>query len=128
MAVADRPETLADCLAVAGDWLAVGLDPRPERFGRSAGSGPPPPTFDGLVGELAERRGRRLVLTHGGADRPRRVANSPARYDVEVLVAGGIHDLDGIAALRDTGVDGVILGEALLSGAIEYPAALETAA
>jgi hypothetical protein len=30
--------------------------------------------------------------------------------------------------VRDTGVAGVILGEALLSGAIDYPAAVEAAA
>ena len=33
-----------------------------------------------------------------------------------------------IARLRDAGVAGVILGEALLSGAIDYPAAVEAAA
>ncbi len=32
MSVVDDPELLADCLAVAGDWLAVGLDPRPDRL------------------------------------------------------------------------------------------------
>mgnify|MGYP003433158146 CR=1 FL=1 len=47
--------------------------------------------------------------------------------DAEILVAGGVRDLDGLRRLRDTGVSGVILGEALFSGAIEYPAALEAA-
>ena len=51
-----------------------------------------------------------------------------ASYDAEILVAGGVHDLDGLRRLRDTGAAGVILGEALLSGAIDYPAALEAAA
>jgi phosphoribosylformimino-5-aminoimidazole carboxamide ribotide isomerase len=49
-------------------------------------------------------------------------------YDAEVLVAGGVRDLDGLRRLRDTGVAGVILGEALLSGALDLPAALEAAA
>ena len=41
-AIADRPEDLRACLAVAGDWLAVGLDPRPERLAaRSPGAGRP---------------------------------------------------------------------------------------
>ena len=31
-AIADRPDDLRACLAIAGDWLAVGLDPRPERL------------------------------------------------------------------------------------------------
>ena len=37
-------------------------------------------------------------------------------------------DLAGLRRVRDSGVAGVILGEALLSGAIDYPAALEAAA
>ena len=44
------------------------------------------------------------------------------------MVAGGITDLDGIRRLRDAGVTGVILGQALLSGAIDFPSALEAAA
>jgi len=51
-----------------------------------------------------------------------------ARGDVDVLVAGGASDLDGIRRLRDTGIAGIILGEALLSGAIDLTAALEAAA
>jgi phosphoribosylformimino-5-aminoimidazole carboxamide ribonucleotide (ProFAR) isomerase len=44
------------------------------------------------------------------------------------VVAGGITDLDGVRRLRDAGVSGVILGAALLSGAIDFPRALEAAA
>ena len=49
-------------------------------------------------------------------------------HDIDLFVAGGVRDLAGIGRLRDTGVRGIILGEALLSGAIDYPAALEAAA
>ena len=45
-----------------------------------------------------------------------------------LLVAGGASDLDGIRRLRDAGASAVILGEPLLSGAIEYAAATEAAA
>ena len=51
-----------------------------------------------------------------------------ARGDIDVLVAGGVSDLDGIRRLRDAGIAGIILGEALLSGAIDFTAALEAAA
>ena len=71
---------------------------------------------------------RRLVLTHGGETDLVRLVGLAGSFDVEVLVAGGIHDLAGIRRLRDAGVGGVILGEALLSGSIEFPAALEAAA
>lgn len=128
-AIADRPDDLRACLAIAGDWLAVGLDPRPERLAAFPWRRSTPPTLDGLIGELIGSGVGRLVLSHGGSqpdlERTRRLIRS---YDAEILVAGGVRDLDGLRRLRDTGVSGVILGEALFSGAIDYPSALEAAA
>lgn len=128
-AIADRPDDLRACLAVAGDWLAVGLDPRPERLAAFHWHRAAPPTVDGLVSELVGAGVARFVLGHGGAEpdleRTRLLVRS---YDAEILVAGGVRDLDGLRRLRDTGVAGVILGEAILSGAIDFSAALEAAA
>jgi phosphoribosylformimino-5-aminoimidazole carboxamide ribotide isomerase len=128
-AIADRPDDLRECLAVAGDWLAVGLDPRAERLAAFPWRRSASPSVDDLVGELVTAGVARLVLSHGGAEpdleRTRELVRS---YDAEILVAGGVRDLDGLRRLRDTGVGGVILGEALFSGAIDYPAALEAAA
>jgi len=118
----------------AGDWLAVGLDPRPERlaaFPWRGGPGAPaaPPTLETLVGRLADLGVRRFVLSHGGArPDPALLSSIVSTIDADVLVAGGVTDLAGIHALRDAGVYGVILGEPLLSGAIDYTAALEAAA
>ncbi|MGZ9160950.1 MAG: 1-(5-phosphoribosyl)-5-[(5-phosphoribosylamino)methylideneamino]imidazole-4-carboxamide isomerase [Candidatus Limnocylindrales bacterium] len=128
-AIADRPDDLRACLAVAGDWLAVGLDPRPERLAAYPWRRPAPPTPEALVEELVGAGVTRLVLSHGGTDPDlERVRSLVRSYDAEVLVAGGVRDLDGLRRLRETGVAGVILGEALLSGAIDLPAALEIAA
>jgi phosphoribosylformimino-5-aminoimidazole carboxamide ribotide isomerase len=128
-AIADRPDDLRACLAVAGDWLAVGLDPRPERLAAFPWQRAVPPTVEALVGELVGAGVTRFVLGHGGSEpdlvRTRELIRT---YDAEILVAGGVRDLDGLRRLRDTGVSGVILGEALFSGSIEYPAALEAAA
>jgi phosphoribosylformimino-5-aminoimidazole carboxamide ribotide isomerase len=130
--IADRPEDLRACLAVAGDWLAVGLDPRPERLAAFPWRRPTPPTVNALISELVGAGVARFVLTHGGAepDAPglARTRDLVRSYDAEILVAGGARDIDGIRRLRDTGVAGVILGEVLLTGAIDYPAALEAAA
>jgi phosphoribosylformimino-5-aminoimidazole carboxamide ribotide isomerase len=128
-AVADQPAILRECLAVAGDWLAVGLDPRPERLAAFPWQRPQPPTLDDLVGELTGAGVGRFVLAHGGSRPDTAMLSSLIRtYDVEVLVAGGAGDLDAIRRLRDAGVAGVILGEPLYSGAIDYPAALAAAA
>ena len=129
MAVADRPDVLHECLAVAGDWLAVGLDPRPDRFAAFPWRRAFPPSLPELVGELVGFGVGRFVLTHGGTtDEIGSVGELVRSFDAEFLVAGGVRDLPSLARLRDAGVAGVILGEALLSGAIDYPAALEAAA
>ena len=98
-AIADRPDDLRACLAVAGDWLAVGLDPRPERLAAFPWRRAAPPTVEALVGELVgagvapvrpEPRRRRAG--------PRAHSRSLVRsYDAEILVAGGVRDLDGLA-------------------------------
>ncbi|HEY6012370.1 MAG TPA: HisA/HisF-related TIM barrel protein, partial [Candidatus Limnocylindrales bacterium] len=67
-AIADRRDDLRDCLAVAGDWLAVGLDPRPERLAAFPWRRSTPPTLDELIGELVGAGVARLVLSHGGAE------------------------------------------------------------
>ena len=129
MEVADDPPRLAECLAVAGDWLAVGLDPRPERLTAYPWRRPAAPAIDGLVEELIGRGVRRFVLSHGGnepdVESLRRLV---VAHDADFLVAGGVADLESIRRLRDAGIAGIILGQALLSGAIEFSAALEAAA
>jgi phosphoribosylformimino-5-aminoimidazole carboxamide ribotide isomerase len=129
MAAADDPGLIRECVAVAGDWLAVGLDPRPERFSAFPWRRTPRPTLDAVVGELAGLGVARFVLTHGGgAPEVDRLADLARSFGVEILVAGGVTDVAAIRRLRDAGIAGVILGEALLSGAVDYPAALEAAA
>jgi phosphoribosylformimino-5-aminoimidazole carboxamide ribotide isomerase len=88
-----------------------------------------PPTVETLVGELIGAGVIRFVLAHGGTDPDlERVRSVVRSYDAEVLVAGGVRDLDAVRRVRDTGATGLILGEALLSGAIDLPTALEAAA
>jgi len=50
-----------------------------------------------------------------------------AAVDAEVLVAGGARDLADVRRVRDAGAAAIILGEALLSGALDYAAASEAA-
>jgi phosphoribosylformimino-5-aminoimidazole carboxamide ribotide isomerase len=128
MAVADDPDALAAGLEVAGNWLAVGLDPRPERLAAYPWRRGGAPTLTGVVGELVERGVSRFVLAHSGSAPDLAMLGSLAgRPGIDILVAGGATDLDGIRRLRDAGIAGIILGEALLSGAIDFSAASEAA-
>ncbi|HET7678040.1 MAG TPA: HisA/HisF-related TIM barrel protein [Candidatus Limnocylindrales bacterium] len=128
-AVADDPARLAACLRVAGDWLAVGLDARAERLAEFPWRGHAPAGLEALVEALAGAGVQRFVLAHGGAEPDLALLERLVRgSDAEFLVAGGVTDLAALAGLRAAGVAGVILGEALLSGRIDYPAALAAAA
>ena len=129
LALADDSDALRACLAIAGDWLAIGLDARAERLAAFPWRRGRVPTLLELAGELAGFGVARLVLAHGGgAAELEALAALRMSVDVEVVVAGGVRDLDGVRRLRDAGVAGIILGEALLSGAIDYTAAVEAAA
>jgi phosphoribosylformimino-5-aminoimidazole carboxamide ribotide isomerase len=106
----------------------VGLDPRPDRLAAFPWRRAVPPTMAALVDELAAAGVHRIVLSHGGtAPDTGLLASLVGRGDLDVLVAGGATDLDGIRRLRDAGVAGLILGEPLLTGAIDLPQALEAA-
>ena len=129
MSIADNPELLHECLDVAGDWLAVGLDPRPERIAAYPWHRNAPPSLIELAGELVDHGVRRFVLSHGGAVPDLGFLAGLARsIRAELFLAGGSVDLDAIKSLRDAGFAGIILGEPLLSGAIDFAQALEAVA
>ncbi|MBU6256761.1 MAG: hypothetical protein KGN04_04970, partial [Chloroflexi bacterium] len=122
LALIDEPEKLSACIAAAGDWLAVGFDPRPDRIASFNWKRSSTPTAEALIDELAAAGVSRIVLSHGGnASESAAFANLAARQPtMELSVAGGVSDLDGVRRLRDVGVASLILGEALLSGAIDF--------
>jgi phosphoribosylformimino-5-aminoimidazole carboxamide ribotide isomerase len=127
-AVAEEPATLTECLRVAGDWLAVGLDARGERLQQYPWRDRTVPSLRELVVELAAAGVRRFVLSHGGAVAdPAAVAALAGDIEAEVLVAGGVSRIEELVALRDAGVAGVVLGEVIFTGAIDLGDALRQA-
>jgi phosphoribosylformimino-5-aminoimidazole carboxamide ribotide isomerase len=124
---AEGPERLEACVRRAGDWLAVGLDARPDRIAEYPWKRFVPPTLEELLAELVAAGVGRFVLSHAGADLAR-LGALVAATDADILVAGGITSLEQITALRDAGVRGVLLGEVLFTGAIDLAAALQAAA
>ena len=129
LAVADDAALLRACIDVAGDWLAVGLDARADRLAAFRWHRAAPPSLRDLLSELVGRGVRRFVLGHAtGAAEIAAIAALARTMDADLVVAGGIPDLDAVRRVRDTGAAGIILGEALLSGAIDYQTAREAAA
>jgi phosphoribosylformimino-5-aminoimidazole carboxamide ribotide isomerase len=129
MALADDPALLHQCLDVAGSWLAVGLDQRPDRIAAYPWRRSAPPSLVDLAGELVDHGVQRLVLSHGGAVPDLGFLAGLARsLRAELFVAGGSMDLDTIKGLRDAAIAGIILGEPFLTGAVDFAKALEAAA
>lgn len=124
---AEGPDRLAACVRRAGDWLAVGLDARPDRIAEYPWKRFVPPTLEELLAELVDAGVGRFVLSHAGAD-VSRLGALVAATDADILVAGGITSVEQIAALRDAGVMGVLLGEVLFTGAIDLATAVQAAA
>ena len=128
-AVAEDRSLLAACLRIGADWLAVGMDARPESLRGYPWRHRPPPHLEELVIELSASGVRRFVFSHLAADaRLPAMTGGSSGLDAEVLVAGGTRTIDDLKAWRDAGVDGVILGEALFVGSIDLGEALSAAA
>ena len=124
--VEDRPR-LDACLAIAGDWLAVGLDARPERLRDFPWKRFLPPTLDEVVEELAGAGVRRFVLSHGGTAPDPDALRRLARLGIDLMVAGGVTSAESVAVLATGGVAAVIVGEALFTGAIDLSLASQAA-
>ena len=119
-AVAEDAELLARSLRIGGDWLAIGMDARVESLEGYPWKQRRQPGLQELVVELHASGVRRFVFSHvTPGDGVALVSSITGGLDAEVSVAGGVSDLDGLAALRDAGVAAVILGEALFTGAID---------
>jgi phosphoribosylformimino-5-aminoimidazole carboxamide ribotide isomerase len=128
-AVAEDHALLAQCLRIAGDWLGIGLDARPASLRDYPWRSRPTPELGELVTELNAVGVGRFVFSHASAESDlESVSRLAGIVDAEIMVAGGVNRVEDLVALRDAGVAGVILGEALFTGAIDLGEATRTAA
>ncbi|CAN5831046.1 1-(5-phosphoribosyl)-5-[(5-phosphoribosylamino)methylideneamino]imidazole-4-carboxamide isomerase [soil metagenome] len=127
--VAEDRQLLRQGLRVAGDWLAVGLDARPERLRQYPWRQGEAPLLGDRVRDLQAEGVRRFVLSHGGASpNPTMLVDLSRGLDAEIVVAGGVSTLEGVATLRDAGVSALLVGEVLFTGALELSEAARVAA
>src|SRR5262249_48795829 len=95
-----------------------------ERIGSARSRGLRPPALRARRAARAGPGVRRFVLGHAtGESEVAEIAAIAHRVDADLLVAGGVSDETGLRRVRDAGAAGIILGEALLSGAIDYQTA-----
>jgi phosphoribosylformimino-5-aminoimidazole carboxamide ribotide isomerase len=130
-AAIEDPEFLAACASRWPDRILASLDLRAGRaavdgWAREAASAPLE-----LAKRLLDQGAAALIVTDVERDGTLEGPNLPllahlrrALPDARVLAAGGVGTLDDLRSLRETGVDGAIVGLALLSGAIRLEDAL----
>lgn len=87
-----------------------------------------------LAGKLADKGARRLIYTDIGRDGMLSGVNVEGtvrlarRVNASVIASGGVRsiaDVEALAAAREDGVAGVIIGKALYTGAVSLPEALK---
>jgi phosphoribosylformimino-5-aminoimidazole carboxamide ribotide isomerase len=117
-AVVEDPDRLAACRAIAGDWMAVGLDVRADRLRSYPWKRFLPPTLEELITELRDQGVVRFVLAHGGARPDLELLGRLAGAGSEIVVAGGIDGPAILDPLEAAGVQAVIVGEAVFTGAV----------
>ncbi len=118
--VAEDEQLLDSCLAIASNWLAIGVDARPERMRDYPWRGAPPATLPALLGRLLDRGVQRVVVSHWEMGGLRAIAEFCAARDAELQLAGGVNDIGVLAELAAMGIGAVLLGEALFTGAVDY--------
>ncbi|MEO6350603.1 MAG: HisA/HisF-related TIM barrel protein [Candidatus Limnocylindrales bacterium] len=122
--VAESVDVLRACLGIATDWMAVGVDARPDRLRDYPWHGPAP-TFDRLVEMLASEGVRRLVVSHWTRDDLGTIGALAVRLDIELQLAGGATSMADVTAAREAGANALILGEALFTGSVDFDAATQ---
>src|SRR5215212_1590862 len=125
--VIESPDVLADCLQVAGDWLAIGVDGREERLADYPWRDGSQPTLAVIIGRLLDAGVRRIVLSHWDRRNLRQLIALAAPHGASVQLAGGVTGGAELAGLGEAGVSGLILGQALFTGAVDYSAAASAA-
>lgn len=132
-AAASDPETARLLFAEFGDRLILGLDARDGKVAVAGWRETTSWSAVELATEMARAGARRLIFTDIATDgmgtgpsleSTRRLAES---LSIPVIASGGVGSLEHmlqVARLETAGVEGVIVGKAIYTGAVELPAAL----
>ncbi|MDT8900203.1 1-(5-phosphoribosyl)-5-[(5-phosphoribosylamino)methylideneamino]imidazole-4-carboxamide isomerase [Anaeroselena agilis] len=131
-----EPALVKEACAVYGDRVVVGIDAKDgvaavEGWGVSGGVG-----AEELAARMAAAGVARIIYTDISRDGTLAGVNVPATRalakaaGIPVIASGGVSSLADVVAVRAAaadGVEGVIIGKALYTGAVGLPAALKAA-
>lgn len=131
-AALEDPDWTARVIAEYGEAIAVGLDVRGTTLAARGWTREGGDLWE-VLARLEDDGCARYVVTDVTKDGTLRGPNVQLLRDVmaktkaPVIASGGIATLDDIAAVREAGCEGVIVGKALYAGAFTLPQALDVA-
>jgi len=129
---------LVNALAMFGDRIFVGVDARDGMVATDGWLETSEMRALDLIGQLSELGVRRIFYTDISRDGMLGGPNFPAIHEVvehaaglaspmAVIASGGVSEVEHIRRLKLIGVEGVIIGKALYTGALDLKAALAAA-
>lgn len=128
------PDLVSQCCEELGEHIMVGIDCRDGLVAIEGWEATVELTVDQLAKEIAKLGVKRIVFTDIRRDGTLKGPNVEATKEVaqvsgmKVIASGGVsslEDLQKIKALKPYGVEGIIMGKALYSGAVNLKEALK---
>jgi phosphoribosylformimino-5-aminoimidazole carboxamide ribotide isomerase len=132
VAVSD-PELVRLACAEFGERIAVGIDARGEEVAVSGWEKPGRIEVQALALQMRDAGVKRIIFTDIGRDGMLTGVNIPATIRLArvggftVIASGGVKGLEDVVELKkhvSAGIDGLIIGKALYTGALELEDAL----
>ncbi|MGN0997809.1 MAG: 1-(5-phosphoribosyl)-5-[(5-phosphoribosylamino)methylideneamino]imidazole-4-carboxamide isomerase [Candidatus Ventricola sp.] len=127
------PAFLAEMTARYGERIAVSVDLRDGMVAINGWTQRSELTCDAFMRQLDAAGVATVICTDIRCDGAMRGTNVPLYRDLtkssraRIIASGGVSSMEDIAALREAGVYGAIIGKAYYTGAIDLKAALEVA-
>lgn len=129
-AVTDRA-FLASLVEKYGERIAVGVDVRGGKVAIHGWTQISEETLEGFCTDLQEMGVKTVICTDISKDGAMQGTNRDmyrrlvGRFSMDMIASGGVSTLDDVAALRDMGLYGAILGRAIYTGGIDLKKAIE---
>ncbi len=127
------PAFLEAALAAYGQRIAVGVDLRDGFVAIRGWTETAQLTADAFLKRMEDLGVRTVICTDISRDGAMNGTNRELyralsrSYDLELIASGGVSSLEDVAALRDMGLHGAIIGKAWYTGAIDLKTAIEVA-
>lgn len=127
------PAFLEKALEKYGNRIAVGVDLKDGFVAIKGWTETSQLTADAFLERMRNLGVRTVICTDVSRDGAMKGTNRALyrhlsqTYSIDLIASGGVSSLEDVAALRDMGLHGAILGKAYYSGAIDLKTALEAA-